>query len=206
MNTLIKIYLVTNCYGNPNAVYIGKTKNCRKNNHKLKYGKDIEYTYIDEIFSLSYKDWVYLEIYWIEQFRQWGFEVININKKGGGGPEIQSQDAKDKIGKKHKGRDVSLETRLKISESRKGQTQNEETKRKKSLSLKGKIAGVPKTKEHILKMSKPISQYTLDNEHIKDWNSLTDVYKELGFKPGNLCNNLTQRNKTAYGFVWKYKI
>lgn len=206
MNTLVKIYIVTNCYNDPNKVYIGKTKNSRKNNHKLKYGEQIEYTYIDGTDSLLHDDWEPLESYWLEQFRQWGFEIMNINKKGGGGPEIQSQNTKDKIGKKHKGRNVSLETRFKISESRKGQTQSEETKKRKSLSLKGKIAGIPKTKEHILKISKPIIQYTINNEYIKDWNSLVDVYRELGFKSGNICNNLTGRSKHAYNYIWRYKI
>ena len=94
-----KIYLVTNCYEDPNKVYIGKTKNSRENNHKKTYGKNITYTYIDEVNSLERKHWGPIESYWIEQFRQWGFEVVNPRKKGGGGPEFQTEGAKKKIQK-----------------------------------------------------------------------------------------------------------
>lgn len=82
-----KIYLVTNCYGDPNKVYIGKTINSRKNPHQQSYGKKILYTEIDEVYSVDKKDWEPLETYWIQQFIAWGFEVVNKRKIGGSGSE-----------------------------------------------------------------------------------------------------------------------
>jgi hypothetical protein len=40
-----KIYLVTYCYNDYNKVYIGKTINdkSRKNDHKRKYGNEIDF-------------------------------------------------------------------------------------------------------------------------------------------------------------------
>jgi len=73
----VKIYVVINCFENPNKVYIGKTKNSREKDHKKIYGNNIEYFYVDEVESLNHKDWEPLETYWIEQFRQWGFEIMN---------------------------------------------------------------------------------------------------------------------------------
>lgn len=90
------IYLVTNCYNDPYKVYIGKTKNSRLYKHKRKYGKKIIYTIIDEINSLDKKDWKPLESYWIEQFKQWGFEVLNKNN-GGGGPSFLNDEQKNII-------------------------------------------------------------------------------------------------------------
>jgi len=110
-----KIYLVTNCYNNPNWVYIGKTKNNRKKNHQNKFGNQIEYTEIDEIGSLEYKDWEPLETYWIEQFRQWGFEIINKRRKGGSGPEYQTEFTKTKISKTLTGRTYKEEWKLSAS-------------------------------------------------------------------------------------------
>jgi len=81
-----KIYLVTNCYGDPNKVYIGKTINTRKNPHQKTYGKEITYTQIDET-SLDRKDWEPLETFWIEYFKFLGFTVVNKRKKGGSGSE-----------------------------------------------------------------------------------------------------------------------
>jgi hypothetical protein len=95
---ITKIYLVTNCFNDPNKVYIGKTKNSRKNDHKRTYGEQIEYTYIDEVNSLNRKDWEPLETYWIQQFMAWGFEIVNIRKKGGNGPEFQLENTKKLIG------------------------------------------------------------------------------------------------------------
>jgi hypothetical protein len=134
-----KIYLVENCFGDPNKVYIGKTKKSRKNAHKQTYGKQIEYTYIDEVNSLNKQDWEPLESYWIEQFRQWGFEVMNVRKKGGGGPEFVTDETKIKISKALKGR-VSFHhptTGEKISESKQGMRLTDEWKNKISESTKG---------------------------------------------------------------------
>lgn len=96
-----KIYLVKNCYGDPNKVYIGKTINSREKTHKKKFGDKIIYTYIDEINSLESKDWKPLECYWIEQFKVWGFELMNKNK-GGGGPRFVEDNIKKKISNKLK--------------------------------------------------------------------------------------------------------
>jgi hypothetical protein len=146
-----KIYLVENCYGDPNKVYIGKTKNSRKNDHERTYGRNIIYTIIDEINSLDRKDWKPLESYWIEQFRQWGFDIVNIQKKGGSGPEFVTEYTKNKIregnlGKKKPGVSHKLKGRkshhrentgLKISDSKKNMKLTEEWKSKISNSTKG---------------------------------------------------------------------
>lgn len=92
-----KIYLVENCYNDPNKVYIGKTKKSREYEHKIKYGSQVIYTYIDEVYSLKREYWEPLESYWIEQFRQWGFEIMNKRKKGGSGPEFHSTETKKKM-------------------------------------------------------------------------------------------------------------
>jgi len=86
-NVITKIYLVKNCFNDPNKVYIGKTINSRENDHKKTYGKQIEYTYIDEIESMDRYDWEPIETYWIHQFMVWGFEVVNVKKSGGSGSE-----------------------------------------------------------------------------------------------------------------------
>lgn len=100
---ITQIYLVKNCYNDPNKVYIGKSCGSRKSPHKKTFGTNIVYTYIDSINSLDKKDWKPLESYWIEQFRQWGFEVQNKNEGGGGPPKGRKLRPKDKIWKKNIG-------------------------------------------------------------------------------------------------------
>jgi hypothetical protein len=134
---ITKIYLVTNCYNDPNKAYIGKTKNSRKSDHKRKFGDKIEYSEIDEINSLDKKDWEPLETYWINQFKSWGFEVLNKNE-GGGGPTIHSEETKIKMSISHKGKTTSKEIKQKISISNIGRKYSEEQKLKMSISKKGK--------------------------------------------------------------------
>jgi hypothetical protein len=93
------IYLVEKCYGNSNKVYVGKSTNTivRKSVHKNTFGSQITFTIIDEISSLNRKDWEPLETYWIHQFIAWGFDVVNIRKKGGSGPEFHTNETKEKM-------------------------------------------------------------------------------------------------------------
>jgi len=148
---ITKIYLVTNCYGDPNKVYIGKTINCRKREHIKTYSNNIEYSYIDETPSLKREYWEPLESYWIEQFIHWGFDVQNKNK-GGGGCEFQSQDTKNKMRVIKKGVPLSEEHKLSISISRKGL---------KHSKIHSNL-GIPRTQETKEKLSKPRTQETKD--------------------------------------------
>ena len=52
------------------------------------------------------------------------------------------------------------------------------------------------------KTKKPILQFTLDGEFIREWPSATDVRNEVN---GNICNCLKGRKKSAYGYIWVYK-
>lgn len=78
-----------------NVFYIGKTKNIRSReaDWKREYGENIKFYVIDEVSIEEWKQW---ECYWIEQFKQWGFKLINQNK-GGGGLEKHSDETIEKI-------------------------------------------------------------------------------------------------------------
>jgi len=103
---ITKIYLVTNCYDDPNKVYIGKTISSRKKSHKKTFGNKIIYSYIDEINSVNRYEWIPLECFWIEYFRFLGFEIQNKNK-GGSGVNFCTDEHKLKIGKSNQGKTKS---------------------------------------------------------------------------------------------------
>jgi hypothetical protein len=199
------IYLVENCYSDSNKVYIGKTKNpkSRKYNHINTYGKSIIYTIIEQINSTNYKDWEPLESYWIEQFRQWGFILINQNK-GGGGPSFLSIESRQKISFKIKN---NKERGLKISESNKGKSHSNKGKK---LS-KDHCIKIKQTRDYLKNRKrnwnlKPVLQYDKQGNFIKEWLSINEA--QMYYKPksdgiGACCR---QDQKTAYGFKWNYKL
>ena len=53
--------------------------------------------------------------------------------------------------------------------------------------------------------SKPINQYTKDDEFIKSWDSIRDVEREMGYSVSNISCCLRGKTNTAYGYIWKYK-
>lgn len=156
---ITKIYLVENCYGDLNKVYIGKSVSTshRKHNHKITYGREINFSIIDSIDSIDKKDWKPLECYWIEQFRQWGFKVMNKNK-GGGGPSKYAPDiiAQIRVSNDPHYQKGSLRNR-RISESNKeSQKWSLERRLKHSIALQGRILGPcsDQRKEKISKANK----------------------------------------------------
>jgi len=231
-----KIYLVTNIDNNPFKVYIGKTKNCRKNNHELTYGKQINYDYIDEVDSLDYKDYGPIECFWIEQFKQWGFEVIN-NNEGGGGPSKWSDELlnseenrlrKEKISNnKERAKKISRATKgVPLTEERKAKLRgprphlvgikkkplSEKTKQKLSKSLKGRPSprkGTEvgdKQKQGIVEAnSKPILQYDLEDNFIKEFKSKAEASRVLNIKLHYINNCLKEKIDNINEFKFKYK-
>lgn len=61
------------------------------------------------------------------------------------------------------------------------------------------------TDESKRKFSKPIIQCTLDGEFIKEWDSITQVKKELNIQSSNICYCCNGKRKTCGGYKWVYK-
>jgi len=74
------------------------------------------------------------------------------------------------------------------------------SERNKKISQKLKGRKVDWTGDHIL-------QFDLNNNFIKEWNSIRQAGIELANTSGEIIRKcLKGRQKTAYGFIWKYKI
>ena len=82
---------------------------------------------------------------------------------------------------------------------------SEETKNKMSLSAK-------KGEDHHMKKkmgannprSRKIVQKNLEGEIIKMWDSISDIKRELGFTPSNICRCCQGSVKRIGGFKWEY--
>lgn len=137
-----------------------------------------------------------------------GYNILPGGETGTLGMKC-SDETRKKISEKLKGNKLSADTRAKISKSNLGHKCSESTKRKislanshpKSQETKNKIS-----KSKIGQGAKPIIQYDLDMNFIKEWNCAFDAYKELNFKSkSSIANVLSGRCKQTHGFIFKYK-
>jgi hypothetical protein len=125
---------------------------------------------------------------------------------------IQSNVMREnRLGKNH-----TDETKLKMSLSQKGRILTEEHKNNISKKLKGRKASLktieaaskPKSITQIIKrvekVNKPILQYDLKNNFIKEWKSCTEVRNVLGVS-NSIQACCKGRQKTAGGYIWKFK-
>lgn len=92
--TKIYIYFLEK---NNNVFYVGKTKNPKRREYdwKREFGEDINFNLVDETEN-DKKIWKFWENYWIQQFKQWGFNLVNQNE-GGGGLDKHSDKTIEKI-------------------------------------------------------------------------------------------------------------
>lgn len=102
MNLNHLLYKVSNCYGDPNKVYIGESTtfhHTRKYQHKRKYGADSIVEVIDEAPTRTEAE--QLESKYIHKYRDLGFEVLNL-VDGGCVPKNRDTNTKLKISNSHK--------------------------------------------------------------------------------------------------------
>lgn len=216
----IGIYKITSPSG---KIYIGQSVNIEKRfnqyknlnkrgignylyNSLKKYGW--EYHKFEIIEECSIEQLNEREIHWINHYNS----IENgLNIKEGGIAGKHSDETKNIIRLKAIGRKFTDEQKQKISQSKKGHQYNlgkkhsPETKQKMKNSYKGEY-NKERSNKIKMKNSKPVLQYDLEGNLIKEWNSQTEASKSLNINQPSISNCLKNKSKTAGGYVWKYKI
>lgn len=188
-NGITGIYKITNPNG---KVYIGQSKNILNRYYKYnnvnckgqsviynslkKYGpENHKFEIVEECESslLNQKE-MYYKIKFLENNSQDKALFCYVND-GNSGPYFQSGDSNIK-------RSKSLKNFYK----------------KNKHSMEGKNRDLDFKKKHY----KPVLQYDLDGNFIKEWASQLEVYKILKV---DINNCLKKRNKTSGGYQWRYK-
>lgn len=123
-----------------------------------------------------------------------------------------SEEFKKNISQKITGIKRTEETKKKIGESKKGNKNcigrfmSKETREKISNANKGRIL----TKEQKLNISKNstckkrVNQYDLENNFIKQYESLAEAEKETGIFSQNIGKVCKGQQKYAKGYLWRY--
>jgi predicted GIY-YIG superfamily endonuclease len=197
---MTKIYILER---NGVPFYVGKTLQEIKDRYYTHGNKKIN-SKIVEIDCVEDNEWRFWESWYIELFKSWGFELENKNNGGGGrGPGWVSppeRNIKIKNSLQNHSKYYTDEVRNKISKGNKG-------------TLK------PFTKEHQQNMliakrkqAKPLLMFDLENNLIKEWESkgqAAEWIKITKGRKGNLTSQIKDcifgKQKTAFGYKWKYK-
>jgi hypothetical protein len=188
-----KIYYLH--YGDNVPFYVGKTRNeyHRLANHKKTFGDNIQMKIISEV--LNWRKW---ERYYINKFKEQGYNLQNKNS-GGGGTDKWKKESINKL-KSHptRGKKISMSNKGK-PKSHKGKSFTEEHKRKIK-QTRDFLKNRKNTWQNI-----PILQYDLKENFIKEWSSQIEATKFLNKTGDGIGACCRGKQKSAYGYIWKFK-
>jgi hypothetical protein len=127
--------------------------------------------------------------------------LCNISDGGGGG--YLSKEINEKRKRSLIGHLVSQETRNKIGAKAKGRKPSEQTKLKMSLShKKNKTGDWLETKGHKNGRAFKVYQYSLDGVLLKEWECAQYAVKFYNMNRTSITDCLNGRQKSAKGFIW----
>lgn len=182
--------------------YVGKTKNETKKrlyahikecntdrkSHKINWIKSLlnkgERPIINIVDEVPVNEWQFWEIYWIEQFRQWGFNLTNQTIGGNGGN-----------GYKH-----SSENKLKMRSSKLGTKLTDEHKKNISDSVKQSYIDNPELR--IVEKTIIIDKDLLYQKYITENLSMPKCGEFFNTSEATIYRNLKENNIEKDKSVW----
>ena len=222
-NVIIGIYKITSPSG---KIYIGQSVNIYRRWYVYKNKNNLNIKTIGILLYRSLKKHGYelhkfeiieeclikqldkREIYWIKFYKS-NREGLNI-REGGMSPK-NTLETIEKIRNKAIGRKLSEEAKNKISESKKGNKNNLGKKHTKEHNEKigkantGRSFGKERSEKIIMKISKPIIQYDLEGNFIKEWGSATMASRTLGFNQGQISRCCRGIRSNYKNFIFAFK-
>lgn len=133
-----------------------------------------------------------LEKFYIEKYKKEGMNLVNMTDGGDGS-----------IGFKH-----SEETILKLKKIAKKRVKNDEyinILKNHGLKRWNNKTDIEKLQNKLnQKNRRNIKQYNINGEFIKEFISLREIERELGYFRANITPCLKGKFIQAYGFIWKY--
>jgi group I intron endonuclease len=169
--------------------------------NKYNFETEILINNINELKAFEY------EAYFCKQI---GYKnLCNIREELGNGGWSHSKETKYKISESKKGipnlnsRKPKTEEWKKNMKKPKSSTINYHSN--KTIEHKNKIS-LSKIGKPIYRFRKPVLQYDLQDNFIKEWNGLVEAAKILNINKTGISNNLIGDSKSCGGFMWKYKI
>ena len=209
--------------------YVGKSINPSRRYHSHLWSKPKvkfhSYYWIQKLLKNNLKpiitiidetdnNWIQLEQYWIEQFKQWGFNLTNVTNGGEGAfgagqwnnkiiscydingiyketfKSIKSASIKYNISHGHL--ISALKGKLILCQNLQWRY-GDNTNNINSIVIYGKMT------KHL-----KIAQYTINDELIQIFESIKDISIKLNYKnTANIYQCINNKRKTCYGYKWK---
>ena len=213
---MIGIYKITNPKG---KIYIGQSIDIEKRklqyiylskyslgrkikNSIKKYGWNNHTHEIIEECSIDKLD--ERELYWGEYYNVLGKNGLNL--KLGNSRGLVSNETKILMSKRAK-EIMTEEHKEKLSKAKLGKKRTEQAKQSLRVPKKSNQNYINNVGKWISAQTQ-VLQYDLEDNFIKEWDFIKDAelfYRKDGLVKNNICNCCSGRQKTAYGYKWKYK-
>lgn len=191
--------------------HIKDAKTKRRNNLSCNWIKSLLNKGLEpkmDIIDETYGEWEWLEIYWIEQFKVWGFKLKNITSGGDYNP-MSNPISRKKVSDKLKNIPKSQKHKDKISQTKIGVSIHTEEQKVKYSEMNSGINNPMYNKKHttdtLEKMKLTVLQYNLDGDFIKEWASAADIERETDMLARSINRCAKGSRPTAYGYKWEYK-
>lgn len=211
----MKYYIYTLEHPITNEIrYIGKTNNLKlrfnRHNcptgttHKENWIKSLKKDNLKPIMNIleefdNEKTCYQSEVYWISQFKTWGFNLVNIHE---GGKEKYSNPMKKEI--KEKVSKTLKERYKKQQHHLKGKKQTEEHKLNRSIKMRGRKPKCSfKGKKHNSSIRKTVNVFK-DNILIDTLPSVLEASIKYKVNAGAISSVCLGKAKTAKGYTFKY--
>ena len=238
----MKTYIYTLAHPETGEIrYVGKTTNLKRRTYQhfnIKICKKLGNKHLGnwllsilnkqlkpkiEIIEECTDNWIESEKYWIEQFKHWGFNLLNVTKGGEGFGHKHSEKSKRKMSLIQKGlprnfTQKTLEKKRKFMQSDANPMKNPLYKQKVIDARKGNNSWVTDSMREKARMriqksvknntqsaNKAVLQYDSEGNFIKEWISFKEIKKNLGFCDRVLIDVCKGRKISSCGFVWRYK-
>lgn len=176
---------------------------------ELREGYKIKIAQIDEVWE---EDWDFWEIFWIAEYYRKGYKLTNIDAGG-----HQTDNMVEIIALTIKGKYIERFTSIgsaaryfNLSEKKIADNVRGEHRYVKN-NVFIKASEYDPNKDYSIDKSKrtdrwkPVYQYSLSGEFIKEWSGAKEVCDTLKIPRGVLGNVLNGRQLSSRGYIWSYE-